>query len=138
MIAKLAFANVKRSYKEYLLYFLTRMIGVAVFYAFNSITAQSAVLDMSETQSTMIEFVGLLISGVSVFITVILAFLVVYANRFLIKRRNKEFALYLLLGMRKTTLLKMTLAETFFVGAFSLVVGLLPVSYTHLTLPTIA
>lgn len=125
MIAKLAFANVKRSYKEYLLYFLTLMIGVAVFYAFNSITAQSAVLDMSETQSTMIEFVGLLISGVSVFITVILAFLVVYANRFLIKRRNKEFALYLLLGMRKTTLLKMTFAETFFVGAFSLVVGLL-------------
>lgn len=124
MIAKLAFANVKRSYKEYLLYFLTLMIGVAVFYAFNSITAQSAVLDMSETQSTMIEFVGLLISGVSVFITVILAFLVVYANRFLIKRRNKEFALYLLLGMRKTTLLKMTFAETFFVGAFSLVVGL--------------
>lgn len=125
MIAKLAFANVKRSYKEYLLYFLTLMIGVAVFYAFNSITAQSAVLDMSETQSTMIEFVGLLISGVSVFITVILVFLVVYANRFLIKRRNKEFALYLLLGMRKTTLLKMTFAETFFVGAFSLVVGLL-------------
>ena len=125
MIAKLAFANVKRSYKEYLLYFLTLMIGVAVFYAFNSITAQSAVLDMSETQSTVIEFVGLLISGVSVFITVILAFLVVYANRFLIKRRNKEFALYLLLGMRKTTLLKMTFAETFFVGAFSLVVGLL-------------
>lgn len=124
MIVKLALANVKRSYKDFAIYFLTLMMGVAVFYAFNSITEQQAVLTLDEAQGSMIELLGILVNGVSVFIVVILGFLVVYASRFLIKRRNREFALYLLLGMPKGKLLGITLTETIFVGAASLVVGL--------------
>lgn len=124
MIVKLALANVKRSYKDFAIYFLTLMMGVAVFYAFNSITEQQAVLTLDEAQGSMIELLGILVNGVSVFIVVILEFLVVYASRFLIKRRNREFALYLLLGMPKGKLLGITLTETIFVGAASLVVGL--------------
>ena len=92
MLAKLSIANVRRSYKDFAIYFFTLLIGVAVFYAFNSITAQDAVLAFDKSQGNMIELLGILIDGVSVFICVILAFLVVYASRYLIKRRNKEFA----------------------------------------------
>lgn len=124
MLAKLAFANVRRSYKDFAIYFFTLLIGVAVFYAFNSITAQDAVLAFDTSQGNMIELLSYLINGVSVFICVILAFLVVYASRYLIKRRNKEFAIYLLLGMPKGTLLHLTLVETLIVGLVSLVAGI--------------
>lgn len=124
MLAKLAFANVRRSYKDFAIYFFTLLIGVAVFYAFNSITAQDAVLAFDKSQGNMIELLSYLINGVSVFICVILAFLVVYASRYLIKRRNKEFAIYLLLGMPKGALLRLTLAETLIVGLVSLIAGI--------------
>lgn len=124
VLAKLAFANVRRSYKDFAIYFFTLLIGVAVFYAFNSITAQDAVLAFDKSQGNMIELLSYLINGVSVFICVILAFLVVYASRYLIKRRNKEFAIYLLLGMPKGALLRLTLAETLIVGLVSLVAGI--------------
>ena len=124
MLAKLAFANVRRSYKDFAIYFFTLLIGVAVFYAFNSITAQDAVLAFDKSQGNMIELLSYLINGVSVFICVILAFLVVYASRYLIKRRHKEVAIYLLLGMPKGALLRLTLAETLIVGLVSLMAGI--------------
>ena len=124
MLAKLAVANVRRSYKDFAIYFFTLMIGVAVYYAFNSITAQDAVLMLDKAQGNMIELLGILIDGVSVFICIILAFLVVYANRYLIKRRNREFAIYLLLGMPKSAVTRLTLTETLIVGAVSLVFGI--------------
>lgn len=125
MTLKLAWANVRRSYKDFALYFITLLVGVAVFYAFNSIEAQRGVLALSRAQGQMIEMLGLLTNIVSVLITVIMAFLVVYASRFLIKRRNKEFGLYLLLGMQRGRLLRLTAAETLMVGLASLGAGLL-------------
>ncbi len=124
VIFKLAFANVRRSYKDFGIYFLTLLVGVAVFYAFNSVGSQSAVLTLNEMQGGMLDVLGMLIDTVSVFIVAILAFLVIYASRFLIKRRNKEFGLYLLLGMTRGKLLALSAVETLFVGAVSLAAGL--------------
>lgn len=124
MTLKLAFANVRRSYKDFAIYFIALLVGVAVFYAFNSIEAQKGALALSESQGQMIEMLGTLINIVSVLITAIMVFLVVYANRFLIKRRNKEFGLYLLLGMQRSRLLALTAAETLMVGFASLAAGM--------------
>lgn len=124
MTLKLAFANVRRSYKDFAIYFITLLVGVAVFYAFNSIEAQKGALALSKSQGQMIEMLGTLINIVSVLITAIMVFLVVYANRFLIKRRNKEFGLYLLLGMQRSRLLALTAAETLLVGFASLAAGM--------------
>lgn len=124
MFAKLAAANVRKSARDFAIYFFTLALGIAVFYAFNSIADSSAVDAINQDSRQMIELLGTLISGVSVFIAFILAFLVVYANRFLIRRRNKEFALYLTLGMQKSDLFKVSAAETLIVGVCSLAVGL--------------
>ena len=124
MTLKLAWANVHRSYKDFAIYFVTLLVGVAVFYAFNSVEAQRGVLALSESQGQMIELLGMLTNIVSVLITIIMAFLVVYASRFLIKRRNKEFGLYLLLGMQRGRLLRLMAMETLTVGLASLFVGL--------------
>lgn len=125
MTLKLALANVRRSYKDFAVYFVTLLVGVAVYYAFNSITAQQAVLDLTEAQGKMIDLLGMLIDGVSVFIAVILAFLVIYASRFFMRRRNGEFGLYMLLGMPRSALLRLMCVETFLVGVVSLAIGLL-------------
>ena len=124
MLAKLAAANVRKSARDFAVYFFTLVLGIAVFYAFNSIADSQAVARIGEDGRKMMELLAFVINAVSVFIVVILAFLVVYANRFLIRRRNKEFALYLTLGMQKGDLLKVSALETLFVGIASLAVGL--------------
>lgn len=125
MYAKLAFGNMRRSLKDYGIYFATLAIGVCMFYAFNSITQQSAVLNMSESTNQTLGLLTTLIGGVSVFLAIIMGFLVVYANRFLIQRRKKEFAIYLTLGMERGQVSRIIVLETLLVGLASLAVGLL-------------
>ena len=108
MLARLALGNVRKSLADFSVYFLTVMLGVAVFYAFNSMTAQQGVLAFSEPQSKMFDLLGMVIGGVSVFIAFVLVFLVVYANSFLIKRRKREFGVYLALGMSTGDVVKIT------------------------------
>lgn len=124
MLAKLAAANVRKSARDFAVYFFTLVLGIAVFYAFNSIADSQAVARIGEDGRKMMELLAFVINAVSVFIAIILAFLVVYANRFLIRRRNKEFALYLTLGMQKGDLFKVSALETLIVGVVSLAVGL--------------
>ena len=125
MLARLALGNVRKSLADFGIYFLTVMLGVAVFYAFNSMTAQQGVLAFSQTQDRMFDLLGMVIGGVSVFIAFVLVFLVVYANSFLIRRRKREFGLYLTLGMSTADVVKIVALESLIVGAASLAVGLL-------------
>ena len=124
MYAKLAVGNVRKSLRDYAIYFLTLMFGVCVFYAFNSIAQQGAVLDLGQAQDKMLELLSMLINGVSVFIAVILGFLIIYANRFLIRRRKREFGIYLTLGMDRSKVSRVIVLETLLVGLLSLVCGL--------------
>lgn len=125
MYGKLALGNVKKSIRNYGVYFLTLVFGICMFYSFNSITQQNTVLAMSDQQNMMLDLLSLLIGGVSVFIAVILGFLIVYASRYLIRRRKQEFGTYLLLGMSPGKVSRIIVYETLFVGLLSLVVGLI-------------
>jgi putative ABC transport system permease protein len=124
MYAKLAFRNMRRSMRDYGIYFATLVVGVCMFYAFNSITQQGAVLQLSDAADRTLELLSMMIGGVSVFLAVVLGFLVVYANRFLVRRRSKEFAIYLTLGMRRGQVMRIVALETLLVGLVSLLVGL--------------
>ena len=125
MLVKLAFANVRKSARDFAVYFFTLVLGVAVFYAFNSIADSSAVQSLPTDVSEVVQLLSNIIAGVSVFIAIVLGFLVLYANAFLIRRRRAEFGMYLTLGMGKGDLLKISACETLIVGAASLAVGLL-------------
>ncbi|MCI8408433.1 MAG: ABC transporter permease [Lachnospiraceae bacterium] len=124
MLFKLSFQNIKKSIKDYAIYFFTLILGVAIFYVFNSIETQSAMLAVSSDTREIIELLTTTLSGVSVFIAFVLGFLVIYASRFLMKRRNKEFGLYLVLGMGKRKVSLILFFETLLIGIISLVVGL--------------
>ena len=125
MYFKLAMQNVKKSFKDYMIYFLTLAFSICLFYSFNSFQAQQAVMDLSKSQADIIDSVMIIMQILSVFVAVVLGFLVIYANNFLIKRRKKELGLYTLLGMPKSRISRILVYETFIVGLLSLAVGLL-------------
>ena len=122
---KLIFRNVRRNIRDYLVYYLTLTLAVGMFYAFNSIASQSAFADMSATRALLYQQLGTLLSALSVVIAVVLAFLVVYANQFILKRRKKELGIYLLAGMRKGRISRLFAGETLLVGLLALGSGLL-------------
>lgn len=124
MYSKIALGNVKKSLRDFSIYFLTLAVGVALFYAFNSITQQSMVLKLTEDARSIVQLLSKTITGVSILLAVILGFLVVYANQFLIRRRKKEFGMYQILGMTKRNVSKIMIIETLIVGFLALVVGL--------------
>ncbi|MBR3666165.1 MAG: ABC transporter permease, partial [Ruminococcus sp.] len=125
MLFKISLSNIRKSLKDYAVYFFTLVVGVAVFYVFNAIETQTAFLSVSEDHREFIKFLVQAISAVSVFVAVVLGLLIVYASRFLMKRRNKEFALYMMLGMSKWKISALLLCETVMIGIGSLFVGLL-------------
>ena len=114
----------KKSIKDYAIYFLTLVLGVAIFYMFNSLDSQQAMLEVSESTRDLIELMINMLGVISVFIAIILGFLIVYANNFLINRRKKEFGIYMTLGMGRRQISKIILLETILVGFLSLIVGL--------------
>ena len=121
---KLAFRNIKKSFKDYAIYFFTLILGVAIFYVFNSIESQTVLLDITESTYDIIDTLSNMLSGASVFVAFILGFLIIYASRFLMKRRNKEFGIYMLLGMSKRKISMILFFETILIGIISLAVGL--------------
>lgn len=125
MLFKLSVKNIKKSFKDYAIYFFTLILGVAIFYVFNAIESQTVLLNVTSSTLEIIKLMTEMLSGVSLFVSVILGFLIVYASRFLIKRRNKEFGIYLTLGMSKKTISFILFVETLIIGTISLFVGLL-------------
>ncbi len=125
MLFKLSLENIKKSFKDYAIYFLTLVLGVAIFYMFNSLDSQQAMFEISKSQREIIKLMIDMLGMVSVFVAVILGLLIVYANNFLINRRKKEFGIYMTLGMGKRQISKIILIETIFVGIISLVIGII-------------
>ena len=125
MLYNLSLKNIKKSFKDYAIYFVTLILGVCIFYLFNSMDSQTAILEVTSRQSEMIDLLEQILSYISVFVSFILGFLIIYASRFLIKKRNKEFGVYMTLGMSKRKISLLLLMETFIIGLISLAFGLL-------------
>ena len=125
MLCKLSLKNVKKSFKDYAIYFFTLILGVSIFYVFNALESQTVMMNVSEYTSSLIKMMMSMLSGVSVFVSFILGFLIVYASRFLMKRRNKEFGIYLTLGMGRRKISIILFLEILFMGIISLFIGLI-------------
>lgn len=125
MLLKLAVRNMRRSLRDYAIYFVTLLIAVTVFYAFNSVGDQQVMHDIAASNNAnVIEFTGYMMNIFSVIVALVLGFLVIYANQLLITRRKREFGIYLVLGMRPGQVSRILLYETVFIGLGSLVLGL--------------
>ncbi|OAA88331.1 FtsX-like permease family protein [Clostridium coskatii] len=125
MYSKIAINNIKKSYKDYTIYFLTLILAVCIFYSFNSIDSQKALIDVKSSNAKYISRLMEMMSGVSVFVSMILGSLILYANNFLIKKRKKELGIYMSLGMGKGKVSRILVTETLIVGVISLIAGLI-------------
>lgn len=121
MYARLAIRNIKRSTKDYLIYFITITLSVSIIFAFNSLSSSEAILSLAENMSSLSSIMSL----ISMAMIIIIAFLVNYATKFIITKRKREFGTYVLLGMERHTLSKMFLIENMIIGMCSIAVGIL-------------
>lgn len=124
MFFKLSLRNAKRSFKDYMIYFLTLTFGVCIFYMFNALDAQQAMLEITTSKLEIIKNLSQLMGIISIFVAFILGFLMIYANHFLIRRRKKELGLYLTLGMNRHTVNLLLVIESLIIAIFALISGL--------------
>lgn len=122
---KLALKNIRKSAKDYSVYFLTLVVVIAVFYMFNSVGSQSFMETITTSKNYMLQLLVSVIEIISVGVAIVLGILITYANNFLIKRRKKEFGVYMMLGMSERRVSAILSVETLMVGAISLIAGMI-------------
>lgn len=122
MLCKLAWGNVRRAGRDYLVYLLTLTLGVTVFYAFNTISMQVDIAGIDE--EGLAQFMGSMLGDLTYFLAGVMAFLMVYANNFIMKRRKKEFGLYQVLGMGRGRVATIMALETVIVSVVAFVAGI--------------
>lgn len=122
MLCKLAWGNVRRAGRDYLVYLLTLTLGVTVFYAFNTISMQVDIAGIDE--EGLAQVMGSILGDLTYFLAGVMAFLMVYANNFIMKRRKKEFGLYQVLGMGRGRVATIMALETVIVSVGAFVAGI--------------
>lgn len=122
MLCKLAWGNVRRAGRDYLVYLLTLTLGVTVFYAFNTISMQVDIAGIDE--KGLAQVMGSILGDLTYFLAGVMAFLMVYANNFIMKRRKKEFGLYQVLGMGRGRVATIMALETVIVSVVAFVAGI--------------
>lgn len=122
MLCKLAWGNVRRAGRDYLVYLLTFTLGVTVFYAFNTISMQVDIAGIDE--EGLAQVMGSILGDLTYFLAGVMAFLMVYANNFIMKRRKKEFGLYQVLGMGRGRVATIMALETVIVSVVAFVAGI--------------
>lgn len=122
MLCKLAWGNVRRAGRDYLVYLLTLTLGVTVFYAFNTISMQVDIAGIDE--EGLAQVMGSILGDLTYFLAGFMAFLMVYANNNIMKRRKKEFGLYQVLGMGRGRVATIMALETVIVSVVAFVAGI--------------
>lgn len=119
LFVKLAYRNMKRSARDYLVYLLTMTVINALMYAFNSLIFQNGLRGYFEVEGIMEVMIGL----ATVFIVLIVAWLIHYMVGFMLEKRSDEFGIYLLLGMEKKDVSSLYLKENLMLGGISFLLG---------------
>lgn len=122
MLCKLAWGNVRRAGRDYLVYLLTLTLGVTVFYAFNTVSMQVDIAGIDE--EGLAQVMGSMLGYLTYFLAGVMAFLMLYANNFIMKRHKKEFGLYQVLGMGRGRVATIMALETVIVSVVAFVAGI--------------
>lgn len=121
---KLVLKNFTKNVKDYLIYFMTLVISISLFYSFNAVVQSDALSSLSSDIKSFMRSIGETLTILSRIISVLIGFMVLHVNRFLLRRRQKELGVYMLLGMKKRKISMIFVAETFLIGLLSLAAGL--------------
>ena len=119
MYNKLAFRNMKRQLRNYLIYFITIAMTISLVFAMNNLIYNDDLQARADSFASL--GIGLLV--LSSFLCVIIAIVLGYANRFMLRLRQREFGTYLTLGMKRHQIVKLFLLENCFLSLFALIAG---------------
>ena len=122
MYAKLIFRNAKRSAKDYLVYIVTMTICVTLFYAFLSISSSYYNPDIGSEYDFTLLSDGM--KAVICMITLLLLFLIRFVNHYMLRQKQKEFAIQSIMGMEQKTIGRIFFAETLIMGMISILIGI--------------
>ncbi len=120
MLSKLAFRNVKRSIKDYIIYLITITISFSLIFALNLVSSSEAVIELSKGLDTF----AYLLYGINTIVILVISYLINYTTRFMFQKRSKEFGMYMLLGIKKKKIAKMFLLENLLIGLIALVIAI--------------
>ena len=123
MYAQLAKTNVRKSIKDYLIYFITIAICVSLFYAITSLSSSDYELITEESYN--FRALKIILQYSTYLLTAILILLIAYVNKYMIERRKREFATYVLLGAEQISVSLMFFIETIVVGFLAIITGIL-------------
>ena len=119
MYSKLAFRNIRRSLRDYIIYFVTLTLTAALMYSFLALGFSPDILAMTENMSMLTTGILML----SVLVALLSSFVVGYAIRFMLGQRKKEFAAYELMGMEVKSVRNLFLAENSIIGGAAFLLG---------------
>lgn len=130
MLNKLALRNAGRLWKDYLIYFLTLCVITALMFSFHSLLFSEDIYAMihygeSGELSTAGTMLVTFMSISTVAILVIVAWLINYMTRFILEKRSREFAIYLLAGMQKKQIAELYMKENLYLAVCALFAGLI-------------
>ena len=120
MLNKLALRNVKRSMRDYLVYLITMIAVAAMMFAFNSLIFSKDIQEMCSEAMVL----GAMLGMATFFIVLIVAWLINYMARFMLEKRSREFATYLLIGLKKKELSRLYMKENLLIGTVALILGI--------------
>lgn len=121
MLTKLAMRSFLRQFRNYAVYFVSMVMAVMVYYSFSAMTNDQPLI---QGTSQDLDIAGFL-QGANFFVLLIILFFVLSANRFFIKRRRQEIALYQLFGAKKYWIVAQFLLETFLLNVVAFLLGIL-------------
>lgn len=124
MFSNLIVRNSKRSREENGLFFSSLVISIVAFYLILSLSKQDVIIFLQKMESDAVNRLLLLIPIFYMMTLGILFFLIYFACKYQLQRRRHEFGVYLMLGMKKTKLFSMLLAEDVMSSFFSLLIGI--------------
>lgn len=124
MFSELVARNSKRSRKENGLFFASLLVSIVAFYIILSLSQQDVMLFLKKMESDAVNRLLAMIPLFYGLTLVILFFLIYFASKFQLERRRHEFGIYLMLGMRRSKLFAMLLAEDFRSSIIALLIGL--------------
>ena len=127
MLGKLSFRNAKRQAKDYVIYFITVIISVALMFSFNSIAVSEDIKELS----TYMEYFSKAITAISVIIILVMAWLINYCMRFMLEKRSKEFGTYEILGIEKKSISNMFTLENLIIGVIAFVIGIIAGTFLY-------
>jgi putative ABC transport system permease protein len=118
--ARLAANNIQKNRRIYIPYIITATITIAFYYIMKSLSLNQGLSNLIGA-ATISYTLGLGCRVIMIFAVIFLF----YTNSFLMKRREKEFGLFHILGMEKKHLMRVAGIETFYIALLALAMGFL-------------